>query len=72
MWPVSLTECREAGAVILKIAYGYAVEPHGRDPLVDLVNDSMEKFSIAGMPGMWLVDTIPFCRRNSNFITGCR
>ncbi|OJJ81483.1 cytochrome P450 monooxygenase fmaG [Aspergillus glaucus CBS 516.65] len=48
----------EAGAVILKIAYGYAVEPHGREPLVDLVNDSMEKFSIAGMPGMWLVDTM--------------
>lgn len=48
MWLVSLTEGREAGAVILKIAYGYAIEPHGRDPLVDLANDSMEKFSIAG------------------------
>ena len=64
-YPVSLTGCREAGAVILKIAYGYVIEGHGRDPLVDLVNDSMEIFSIAGTPGTWLVDTIPFCRRNT-------
>jgi len=72
MWLVSLTEGREAGAVILKIAYGYAIEPHGRDPLVDLANDSMEKFSIAGTPGTWLVDIIPFCRENLNFIIRCR
>ncbi|PYH48073.1 cytochrome P450 [Aspergillus saccharolyticus JOP 1030-1] len=51
----------EAGAVILKIAYGYTIEPHGRDPLVDLVNEAMDQFSIAGSPGRWLVDTIPLC-----------
>lgn len=69
---VSLTDCREAGAVILKIAYGYVIEGHGRDPLIDLANDSMKKFSIAGTPGTWLVDTIPFCRRHSSLIIGCR
>ncbi|PYH83308.1 cytochrome P450 [Aspergillus uvarum CBS 121591] len=52
----------EAGAVILKIAYGYTIEPHGRDPLVDLANEAMDQFSIAGSPGRWLVDTIPLLK----------
>ncbi|BCR92212.1 uncharacterized protein ACHE_80112A [Aspergillus chevalieri] len=60
----------EAGAVILKIAYGYAIEPHGRDPLVDLANDSMEKFSIAGTPGTWLVDIIPFLKQLPTWFPG--
>ncbi|KAE8155236.1 cytochrome P450 [Aspergillus avenaceus] len=52
----------EAGAVILKIAYGYTIEPHGRDPLVDLVNEAMDGFSVGGTPGTWLVDTIPILK----------
>ncbi|OGM40177.1 O-methylsterigmatocystin oxidoreductase [Aspergillus bombycis] len=52
----------EVGAVILKIAYGYNIEPNGRDPLVDLANEAMENFSVAGNPGTWLVDTIPLLR----------
>ncbi|KAE8374971.1 cytochrome P450 [Aspergillus bertholletiae] len=52
----------EAGAVILKIAYGYNIEPNGRDPLVDLANESMEGFSAAAIPGTWLVDTIPLLK----------
>ncbi|KNG82926.1 O-methylsterigmatocystin oxidoreductase [Aspergillus nomiae NRRL 13137] len=52
----------EAGAVILKIAYGYNIEPNGPDPLVDLANEAMENFSVAGNPGTWLVDTIPLLR----------
>ncbi|KAJ5606342.1 hypothetical protein N7510_009123 [Penicillium lagena] len=49
----------EAGAVILKIAYGYTIEPHKRDPLVHIANQALEHFSIAGTPGTWLVDMIP-------------
>lgn len=52
---------REAGAVILKIAYGYTIEPHKRDPLVQGANLALEHFSIAGTPGTWLVDMIPAC-----------
>lgn len=59
---VYLIRNREVGAVILKIAYGYNIEPHGRDPLIDLVNDSMENFSAVVKPGTWLVDVIPLCR----------
>ncbi|KAF3391419.1 O-methylsterigmatocystin oxidoreductase [Penicillium rolfsii] len=49
----------EAGAVILNIAYGYNIEPHKRDPLVDIANLALEHFAIAGTPGAWLVDMVP-------------
>ncbi|KAJ5925569.1 hypothetical protein N7454_008208 [Penicillium verhagenii] len=49
----------EAGAIILRIAYGYRVEPHSQDLLVNLANVSLEQFSIATTPGTWLVDIIP-------------
>ncbi|KAJ5753209.1 hypothetical protein N7520_010126 [Penicillium odoratum] len=52
----------EAGAVILKIAYGYRIEPHKPDLLVDLVNLALEQFSVAATPGTWLVDMIPALR----------
>jgi hypothetical protein len=49
---------REAGAVILKITYGYTVKSHERDPLVDLVEESIEDLSHSAiMP----VDIFPFC-----------
>ena len=51
----------EAGAVILKIAYGYTIEPHNRDPLVDLADEALVQFSLAAAPGAWLVDVLPFC-----------
>jgi hypothetical protein len=52
---------REAGAVILKIAYGYTIEPHKRDPLVHMANVALDEFSKAASPGTWLVDIIPAC-----------
>jgi hypothetical protein len=53
---------KEAGAVILKITYGYTVEPHDRkDPLVEMAGKCMEDFSEASSPGKWLVDVLPFC-----------
>jgi hypothetical protein len=52
---------RETGAVILKISYGYTIEPHGRDPLVDLAGKAMDQFGQAAVPGNWMVDMIPPC-----------
>ncbi|KAH8429766.1 cytochrome P450 [Aspergillus melleus] len=60
----------EAGAVILKIAYGYTIEPHGRDPLVDLANQAMDNFSVAGTPGAWLVDAIPLLKYIPSWFPG--
>lgn len=51
---------REAGSVILKIAYGYTTESHGRDPLVELAGQAMDQFARAAVPGTWLVDMLPF------------
>ena len=53
--------CREAGAVVLKLAYGYTVEPHKDDPLVELADVSMSYFSSVCRYGAWLVDVIPSC-----------
>lgn len=51
----------EAGAFILKITYGYNIEPHGEDPLVSLADLALQQFSNAIIPGAWLVDMIPAC-----------
>lgn len=48
----------------MKLAYGYTIEPHGRDPLVDLADRALMQFSAAAVPGAWLVDTIPACLSN--------
>jgi hypothetical protein len=50
-----------AGAIILKIIYGYTIEPHKGDPLVDLIEEALVQFSLATVPGAWLVDIIPAC-----------
>ncbi|BCR98117.1 cytochrome P450 [Aspergillus luchuensis] len=50
---------KEAGAIILKVGYGYTIEPHDRDPLVDLADKAMEDFSMAMLPATWAVDFFP-------------
>jgi hypothetical protein len=53
---------KEAGAVILKITYGYTAEPKGKDVLVDMAGKTMADFSDATIPGKWPVDVMPFCK----------
>lgn len=53
--------CREAGSVILKIAYGYTAEQTKNDALIDMAGDAMDKFARAGVPGAFMVDMMPFC-----------
>ncbi|PYI05543.1 O-methylsterigmatocystin oxidoreductase [Aspergillus sclerotiicarbonarius CBS 121057] len=61
---------KEAGAIILKLAYGYTVEPHGSDPLVDLVNRAMASFTESILPGIWLVDFIPSLKHLPTWFPG--
>lgn len=56
---------REAGAVILKMTYGYTAEPFKDDVLVDMAGDAMDKFARAAVPGAFMVDMIPFCKHSS-------
>ena len=51
---------RTAGAISLRIAYGYKVV-EGNDPFVSLVNEAMEQFSLSISPGAFLVDLVPSC-----------
>lgn len=50
----------EAGELILKITYDYTIDPHKNDPLVDMVDQALEQFSQAIVPGKWAVDIFPF------------
>ncbi|KAM3537513.1 hypothetical protein ARSEF1564_009567 [Beauveria bassiana] len=50
---------KEAGAVILKIIYGYSAQTSQVDPLIDLVERTMDKLSRAIVPLSWTVDVVP-------------
>jgi len=41
------------------MAYGYTIEPHKPDALVDLIEKMMTEFSLAASPMAWAVDMIP-------------
>ncbi|RYP09137.1 hypothetical protein DL765_008562 [Monosporascus sp. GIB2] len=60
----------EAGAIILKMAYGYTIEPHEEDPLVSIADRALSQFSAAFVPGAWLVDTIPILRYLPDWMPG--
>ncbi|PTB41738.1 uncharacterized protein TrAFT101_009648 [Trichoderma asperellum] len=60
----------EAGAIILKIVYGYSIDPHEADPLVELVEKMMENFSAAMTPMGNLVDIIPALQHLPNGFPG--
>ncbi|KAI4651751.1 hypothetical protein J4E93_001947 [Alternaria ventricosa] len=53
---------KEAGAVILRITYGYTPNAKGPDPLVDVAGQAMAEFADASVPGKWPVDVMPFLR----------
>lgn len=62
--------CREAGAIILKAAYGNNTEPKEQDPLVRLIERMMMNFfaSIVFLP--WMVDGIPALKYLPNWFPG--
>ncbi|KAF7595511.1 hypothetical protein BBP40_005847 [Aspergillus hancockii] len=61
---------KESGSVILRIGYGYTTEPHGRDPLIDLVDKAMEDFSQVVLPGAWLVNFVPMLKYLPSWFPG--
>ncbi|EAQ92026.1 hypothetical protein CHGG_00261 [Chaetomium globosum CBS 148.51] len=55
-----LGHCKTAAAAtVLKMAYGYTIEPHRPDKLVNLVEKMMAEFSLAAVPMAWAVDIVP-------------
>ncbi|KAF2759428.1 cytochrome P450 [Pseudovirgaria hyperparasitica] len=53
---------KQAGAVILRITYGYTPKHDGKDPLVDMAVKTMHEFADSTVPGKYLVDVFPFLR----------
>ncbi|KAM3464194.1 hypothetical protein MY5147_009556 [Beauveria neobassiana] len=49
----------KAGATILKITYGYTIEPKAIDPLITLIEHMMANLSAAFVPLASLVDLMP-------------
>ncbi|KAG5946185.1 hypothetical protein E4U60_004466 [Claviceps pazoutovae] len=60
----------EASAIILKIVYGYTIEPHKIDPLVSLIERAMATFSKTVLPFAWAVDIIPQLRYLPSWLPG--
>lgn len=60
----------EAGELILKVVYDYNIQPFENDPLVDLVDEAMEQFSEATIPGRWMVDIFPFLEHVPSWVPG--
>jgi hypothetical protein len=60
----------EAGDTILNIVYGYNIEPHGRDTLINQVGEAMSQFSAASVPGKWAVDMLRFLERLPDWLPG--
>ncbi|KAF4954397.1 hypothetical protein FSARC_12140 [Fusarium sarcochroum] len=61
---------KEAGAVILKIAYGYTAEPFKEDLLINMAGKAMDDFGTAAVPGAFLVDVLPFLRYVPDWVPG--
>ncbi|KAG6038113.1 hypothetical protein E4U41_004535 [Claviceps citrina] len=60
----------EASAIILKIVYGYTIEPHKADPLVSLIEHAMDNFSKTVLPFGWAVDIVPQLRHLPSWLPG--
>lgn len=60
----------QAGSIILKVSYGYTIEPKGSDPLVDLADEALDQFSRACSPGTWMVDILPFLQYLPEWVPG--
>ncbi|OAA69925.1 O-methylsterigmatocystin oxidoreductase [Akanthomyces lecanii RCEF 1005] len=61
-----------AAATVLKMAYGYTIEPNKPDMLVDLIDQMMTEFSLAAVPMAWAVDIIPALRYLPEGIPGVK
>ncbi|KAF4439928.1 hypothetical protein F53441_12429 [Fusarium austroafricanum] len=61
---------REAGSVILKIAYGYTSEQFKEDVLINMAGKAMDDFGRTAVAGAFLVDIIPILRYVPEWVPG--
>ncbi|KAJ6569258.1 cytochrome P450 [Mycena capillaripes] len=58
-----------AGELIMSAAYGISVLP-SNDPYVDLARKAIHAFSVANVPGLYLVDTFPILKHVPRWFPG--
>ncbi|KAJ0417659.1 cytochrome P450 [Aspergillus carlsbadensis] len=59
-----------AGAFILKVLYGYNMDYTAVDPLMDYIENVLERFIPALVPGTWLVDAFPSLKHVPAWLPG--
>lgn len=60
---------RQIGAAVLDVAYGIQALPEN-DPFVNLAEKTMDIVSKEGLPGRWLVDTVPMLKHIPAWMPG--
>jgi hypothetical protein len=55
-----MTLARHAGAIILRVAYGYVAKDHD-DEFVEAGNVAMKSFNEGCTPGAYMVNNLPIC-----------
>ncbi|KAF9525564.1 cytochrome P450 [Crepidotus variabilis] len=58
-----------AGGIILQLTYGYKVQD-GHDKFIELIEQNNDNFSLASMPGAFLVDVFPWMKYLPEWIPG--
>ncbi|KAL3477054.1 cytochrome P450 [Aspergillus californicus] len=59
-----------AGALILKVLYGYRMDYTALDPLLEFIEKALESTLAALVPGTWLVDAVPILRHVPAWLPG--
>lgn len=54
----------------MKMTYDYTIEPQGEDALVQVVDEALERFSEAAVPGKWIVDVMPWLEAFPEWLPG--
>lgn len=60
----------QAGAIILKMTYGYAIEPSSEEPLIQLIERMMDNVNFAAAPMTWAVDVFPILKHLPSWFPG--
>ncbi|KAK7685068.1 hypothetical protein QCA50_011905 [Cerrena zonata] len=61
---------RTAGTIALKVAYGFKHESDEFKTIMDDTEKALRMFSIAALPGVFLVDTLPFLKYVPSWFPG--
>ncbi|KZP29740.1 cytochrome P450 [Athelia psychrophila] len=59
----------QVGAMIIEFSYGFEALPQN-DPFIDTAEGSLRTIALGGVPGAWLVDTVPILKHVPSWFPG--